>query len=112
MTRRCPLALVLLLGLSCAHARPGSAPDDFGAFVDDYFAAHFAFSPTEGTAAGFHEYDTHLEDRSRSRIDARIAELHGEADHLAAFDRARLTADQRIDAEVLQGQIQGGLLEL
>jgi len=36
----------------------------FSKFVDDYFDARFAYLPSQGTDAGFHQYDARLEDRS------------------------------------------------
>jgi hypothetical protein len=35
--------------------------------VDDYFAARFEYRPSEGTAAGLHEYDHRLEDLTQER---------------------------------------------
>ena len=36
---------------------------------------YFKFSPTQGTLDGFHQYDTQLEDYSRSAVDREIAAL-------------------------------------
>ena len=43
--------------------------------VDDYFDHYFTFHPTAATAAGFHQYDTELEDYSKKSRDAEIALL-------------------------------------
>src|SRR5260221_7804528 len=43
--------------------------------VDRVFETKFKFHPTEATSAGFHEYDSKLEDYSRAAIDAEIAWL-------------------------------------
>src|SRR6266700_3848314 len=43
--------------------------------VDRFFDTEFKFHPTEATSAGFHEYDSKLEDYSRAAIDAEIAWL-------------------------------------
>ena len=37
----------------------------------------FTIAPTHGTLAGYHQYDTQLEDYSRKNIDAEIAALKG-----------------------------------
>lgn len=92
-------------------AAPPAAGSEFARFVDDYFAASFAFSPSNGTDVGFHEHDTALEDRSRARIEARVAELKGFRSRLAAFDRQTLAFDDAIDAEALSGQIEADLLD-
>ena len=41
---------------------PQDADRDFAKFVDDYFAARYAFNPSEGTARGF----TSMTRRSRT----------------------------------------------
>ncbi len=43
------------------------------AYFDDVF---FAFQPTQGTLAGYHQWDNRLEDNSRATIDAEIVALH------------------------------------
>ncbi len=49
---------------------------DFYRLSDRYFdEVYFKFSPTTGTAAGFHQYDPQLEDYSRATIDAQISAL-------------------------------------
>src|SRR5262249_33904639 len=45
--------------------------------VDRFFETRFEFHPTEATSAGFHEYDSKLEDYSRAAIDGEIAALRG-----------------------------------
>jgi len=40
-----------------------------------FYDYYFPFNPTAGTAAGFHQYDTQLEDYSRASIDRQIAML-------------------------------------
>lgn len=84
----------------------------FGAFVDDYFKGAFAYTPSQGTNAGFHEWDDKSGERSRERIVARIAELKGHLARLQAFDRAALSFDDQIDADALEGAIRGALLDL
>jgi hypothetical protein len=41
-------------------------------YFDEYY---FKFNPTQGTAAGFHQYDSQLEDYSRAAIDEQTALL-------------------------------------
>ena len=78
--------------------------------MDDYFASRFAAHPSEGTAAGLHEYDARLEDLSRPRIEARIAEL--KASWRALPGSRSAWPDDEIDARVLEGQIRAELLDL
>jgi uncharacterized protein (DUF885 family) len=119
-------ALVLvtfsILAISCAPATnppasgtsvpaTGAPSAEFSKFVDDYFDARFAAVPSQATEDGFHQYDSKLEDRSRARIEARIAELKGFLARLQAMDRNGLSFDDRIDADAIEGQIRGQLLD-
>jgi uncharacterized protein (DUF885 family) len=113
------LIAIASISLGCSPA-PSTAPassaapatgDSFSEFVDDYFDAGFDYLPSQGTDAGFHQYDTKLEDRSRARIEARIAELKVFLSRLQAFDRSKLSFDEAIDADALEGEIRGFLLD-
>jgi uncharacterized protein (DUF885 family) len=113
------LSVVFLVVAACAGSRapaartPAAAPDSaFARFADDYFAARFAYSPSSGTRVGLHDYDAQLEDRSRTRIEARIAELKALAARLGAIDRKTLSFDETIDADALTHAIAGELLTL
>src|SRR5262245_25041689 len=111
------LALFAAAGIGCSHGQRSAPlesfpPESFPRFVDDYFDAEFAFRPTLGTLAGFHQYDDKLEDFSKQRTDARIAELKQLQARLEQFDRAKLSLDESIDAELLQGDIRAKLLDL
>jgi hypothetical protein len=54
--------------------------------VDDYFEAFFTWNPSQGTAAGFHQYDAKLEDRSAPALARRIETVK----LLAAEDFSRI----------------------
>ena len=118
MTR--PL-LAALLAAGCVHApagapavrpAPAAGPGEFAQFVDAYFAAAFAYSPSRATRTGFHEYDGKLEDLSRGAIEARIAQLHAQQQQVEALRRGPLSFDDAIDAQLIANQIRGTLLEL
>jgi uncharacterized protein (DUF885 family) len=121
------LPVICVLAVACAPASPpASAPSapmpsvgtrpagdaGFARFVDEYFAAKFAFEPSNATSTGIHDHDEKLEDRSRERIAARVAELKAFLSRLEAFDASRLPPDDAIDAEAIEGQIRGDLLDL
>lgn len=103
---------LLFLGLL---AIPGVRADEpsaeFVKFIDAYFAAKFASSPSGGTSAGLHEHDDKLEDVSKAAVDARVAQLKVQLEELRKIDRNRLSAEDATDAEVLEGQILGELLD-
>ena len=46
---------------------------DWNKLVDDYFDGFFKYRPTDGTQAGFHQYDSQLELRTKSAYDDEIA---------------------------------------
>ena len=100
---------------ACTHAPASVAPAqvDFGKFADAYFAAVFARSPSRATRTGFHEgNDGRLEDLSRSAIDAQVAELHQMAEQVAQIRRSKLSFNDEIDAQLIDNQIHGQLLDL
>src|SRR5262249_14150380 len=72
----------------------------------------FRSRPSAATEAGLHQYDDKLEDPSRASVEARITELKALQTRLAAFDRSKLGFDDAIDAQALDGEIRGALLEL
>jgi uncharacterized protein (DUF885 family) len=95
-----------------ADRRPGSADQTFTELVDHFFDADARYSPTGAVGNGFHAYDAQIEDRSRGRIEARIAELHGFLDRLGRLDRGALGFDNAIDAQAIEAQIKSELLSL
>src|SRR5215813_8867343 len=59
-----------------APAKSSASTADFATLADRYFDEYyFKFNPSQGTAAGFHQYDNQLEDYSRRSIDRQIAVL-------------------------------------
>jgi uncharacterized protein (DUF885 family) len=105
--------LALLLVLGCAHAPQQPAPPkSFAEFVDAYYAATFARSPSRATRVGVHDYDSKLEDMSRAGVEARIAELKDQQRQLAEIRRGNLPFDDSIDAQLIDGQIRSALLGL
>ena len=71
----------LCIWLALAMTLPPPA-QQYDRFFDDYY---FKFNPTAGTSAGFHQYDTLLEDFSKKAIAARVAALHR---YQAIFEQA------------------------
>lgn len=91
-------------------AASGSNPV-FAAFVDTYFDSLYAFAPSQGTAAGFHQYDDKVEDLSATTMQRRISTLHwlqGQLDSISA-PAAKLELDDSIDAAILDGAIKSKL---
>jgi uncharacterized protein (DUF885 family) len=111
----CAIALVFLLSsfsiTQTVQARP-SAPASYDKLVDDYFDQYFTFHPTAGTSAGFHQYDTMLEDFAQRSREAEIAFLQSEKQKFSALHADQLKQEQRADLQLLLSNIDGRLLEL
>jgi uncharacterized protein (DUF885 family) len=100
------------VGATIGVSNEDGKPTPFAAFVDDFWEAYFNWKPTDGTAAGLHQYDTKLEDRSAPAVARRIDELKKFQTRLQQLQGASLTSDEAIDAEVLDGQMRAELLDL
>ena len=58
-------------------AHPDSPKEQFQKLSDQYFdQVYFPYQPTAGTVAGYHQYDSRLEDFSQARINAEVADLN------------------------------------
>ena len=104
---------LLLTACSGAQPRPAGADAEVAALADRYFDdVFFKYGPTRATRAGLHEYDSRLEDFSRSAIDARIAALR---DYQGRFEALRVPAEARdaaADRELLLSDVRSSLLDL
>jgi uncharacterized protein (DUF885 family) len=98
---------------SAQHVRSDGAPQTFTFLVDQYLSdAYFAFSPSSGTAAGLHQYDTQLEDYAPAAIQKQIATLHGYEKKFMAIDPGELDASVAGDREMVLSNIRSSLLTL
>jgi uncharacterized protein (DUF885 family) len=88
------------------------APSPFAVFVDDYFNAYFDSKPSRGTAAGLHQYDDRFEDGSAEAVKKRIEAVKAFRARLDNLRASKLTEDEAIDAELLDGRIKSELLDL
>jgi uncharacterized protein (DUF885 family) len=82
---------------------------------DEYFdQVYFHYAPSNGTATGFHQYDSQLEDFSRKSIDAEIAALKSFEKRIEAIQPDASPADfvPRSDREIVLSNIRSQLLTL
>jgi uncharacterized protein (DUF885 family) len=114
-----PLFALLLAGLTtqAQHKQTGSSSANndkvFELLAEQYFdKVYFKFSPSQGTAAGFHQYDNMLEDYSRSSINSQIAALKDFQKVLAKIDPLQLSPAVRVDHALVLGDINAHLLTL
>jgi uncharacterized protein (DUF885 family) len=102
-------ALTLVPGPRPAASQPASP---FAAFVDDYYAALFAWEPNQATYAGVHDFDDRLADFSAANIARRADSLKKLQERLKALRAGKLTEAEAIDAEALDHVIRAELLEI
>ena len=77
-----------------AHAAKDDWKQQFKKVSDEYFdQVYFHYAPTQGTLAGYHQYDAQLEDYSRKNIDAEIADLKRFQSQLEAIHPDQSPAD-------------------
>jgi len=101
MVRRFSIALPLVFFLALLlNAQPTRQQVD--RFFDDVY---FRFNPTTGTASGFHQYDTKLEDYSKASVDAQVQTLE-----TAEKEFSALPADP--DRDLILNYIRATLLDL
>lgn len=102
-----------MTGAIAASAAAETAQQQFQNLADEYFdKVYFPYQPTAGTLAGYHQYDTQLEDSSRKTIEAQVVALKGIAARVAAFPVTDLDQAARGDRELVLGSIRSQLLSL
>jgi len=115
MIRRPLRTIALALGVLVL--RPGEAitstPQSaaFSTFVDQYLNDFARRHPSIAAGNGLHMFDGTLDDFSASAIAREITELKATRTRLRAFSAASLTPDERVDQRILDGVIDGWLLE-
>jgi hypothetical protein len=100
----------LCLTTAFASCQRNRAPT-FSEFVDRYLDDFARRHPSIAAGNGLHQHDDRLDDFTASGIAEEIAALQRDATTLAAFDTTALTPDERVDRLILQGIIDGWLLE-
>jgi hypothetical protein len=114
--------LLALLALSTTHTLLGQtagttdsksrASSEWSKLVDSFFDGYFRLNPTQGTAAGFHQYDSDLEDYSRSGVDQQIAFAKDYLGRLNNFDSKSLRFEERQDYQLVVNNLKSNLLDL
>lgn len=92
-------------------ATAGTLAPSFSAFVDRYLQDFARRHPSIAAGNGIHDFDGTLDDYSAAAIAREIAELKRTRAELRAFSASALTADERVDQKILDGVIDGWLLE-
>ena len=98
-----------------AHGAKETWKQQFEKVSDEYLdQVYLRYQPTQGTQAGYHQYDTQLEDYSRKSVDAEIAALKSYEKRVEAIHPEDPTADfvPRTDREIVLSTIRSRLLTL
>jgi uncharacterized protein (DUF885 family) len=122
MTRAAAVLLVFLLtqlALGLGQNPPPANPSpeqraefEYNGTVDYIFDQYFHFHPSEGTAAGFHQYDGLLEDLSQNGRDAELSFLLEAKQALGYRHIEGYSEERRVDWKLLSNFLNARILEL
>ena len=108
------LAVILVAPAACRRSTTaaGERSATFAALVDDYLDRFAARHPSIAAGNGIHSHDEALEDFSAGAIADELAWLRGVRRRLDEAAPAALTPDERVDRRILQGIVDGWVLDL
>jgi hypothetical protein len=107
------LAIVYAVRRPVALTQPAARTSvPFARLVDAYLDRFARYHPSIAAGNGIHAHDDRLENFSAASIAEEVDWLRSERRGLDAFDAAQLTPDERVDHRILQGVIDGWLLDL
>ena len=107
------VALVCCLACDRSSGSKIAQPStQFAALVDEYLDQFAQRHPSIAAGNGIHAHDAMLDDFSAGAIAAEVEWLHAFRRRLDAIEPAALNADQRVDRRILQGIVDGWLLDL
>src|ERR1700733_5778650 len=93
---------VLILMAVLSGVLPGAVePRNWDGLVDRFFDEYFHFNPSAATSAGFHQYDSRLEDYSAAAVQGYVAALHRFKGEVSAFPAAGFSAEQSADRDLV-----------
>ena len=103
------LGVLVMRPSEASTSAPPSAA--FSTFVDQYLNDFARRHPSIAAGNGLHAFDGTLDDFSARAIAREITELKAARKRLRAFPAPSLTPDERVDQRILDGVIDGWLLE-
>ncbi len=105
-------ALAVIAASAACSRRAAPARSPFAAFVDDYLDQFAHRHPSIAAGNGLHMHDDELEDFSAAAIRSEVAWLRRVRADLDAQKPDALSLDERVDRRILQGIVDGWLLDL
>ena len=111
------VAVFVLISVSAArpaHSAGGAgSTESWDALVDEFFdQAYFKFSPSAGTSAGLHQYDSALEDYSAAGVRQNVEVLRHFEKRFEEFDPKGLDETRAADRQIVLSDIRASLLSL
>jgi uncharacterized protein (DUF885 family) len=108
------LALIAISAARPAHSTTGaSASESWDALAGEFFEqAYFKFSPTSGTAAGFHQYDSALDDYTAAGVRQNVEVLRQFEKRVESVDPKGLDETRAADRQIVLSTIRAELLSL
>jgi uncharacterized protein (DUF885 family) len=115
------IVLVLTAGsvfcLSSCKQPAAPARPDLGSLTDDFVYGSLALSPVGATAAGYHQHkgvnlDEQMDDFSAAGIEQQHKFFSDFHNRLAAIQQDSLSAEDRVDYQIIDNQVNLSLLEL
>jgi uncharacterized protein (DUF885 family) len=103
---------LVLFGQSGVSNSNSQTSADWNQLVDSFFDEYFKYNPTQGTSAGFHQYDSDLEDYSRKAVDNQIAFAKNYLGRMEKFDSKLMPLAERQDYQLVVNNLKSTLLEL
>jgi uncharacterized protein (DUF885 family) len=103
---------LVLFGQSGVSNSNSQTSADWNQLVDSFFDEYFKYNPTQGTSAGFHQYDSDLEDYSRKAVDNQIAFAKNYLGRMEKFDSKSMPLAERQDYQLVVNNLKSTLLEL
>jgi uncharacterized protein (DUF885 family) len=97
--------------MSALAQHAGAAPG-FSDSVDAYLDRFGRFHPSIAAGNGLHGHDGELEDFSSASIASEMSWLRAVRRQLNVLDAGALTPDERVDRRILQGVVDGWILDL
>lgn len=106
------LLMVPMLTAAAALSTSGPKNAAFALLVDDYLDHFGQLHPSISAGNGIHAHDGMLEDFSAGSVDREVRWLHAIKHRVAALDDNGYGTDERVDRVILNGVVDGWLLDL
>lgn len=106
-------SVIAMSSVNANSASPQSfKKESFSALADEFIDFKCRNNPDWATVLGIHKYDDQAPDLTREGIEKEISELKNFEKSFAAIDSKDLSAQEKIDLQLIDAQVKSDLLEL